>query len=722
MLLKGAAARVKPLLNPRNLFLLLLAAWAMFNLAQTIHFVWNDYSQLPVEDYWRIVQLWSNPHAIRWTNFWEQHNEHRIIFPELVHVTDMLLLHGRMYLPIAVSGLCYLGIWCVLAFTVYSQKMIAWPAREAALLLAAVIIAWKGCSTVIATPFQLQFTMLQLFSVLSLLFLSLLAETTWSRYLAAVVACGVVCTYSSGNGMLMWVILIAAAIFLKISFRQILILTAAAALFTGAYFFHYRFLPSPIKTNIRHPLQAAAFLCSYFSMPFGGYGLRTFGFKVGAANLLCMTACAVLAFRRGLLKSRLGIVVFGSYLFVLLSALLTTAGRMDLNDHLFAQAKAWRYVTMPTASWALLAIALVWIIASLCSRTGLSPDWSLLAALGLAVCFFLGFRNDAAWVEGTRLDLANAQIAATMLRNGVFDPNQARTIFPDAEFVRVYSQVLREFRKSIYAPGQDKWIGGDLNSLPLFDKQRVYAKITRVVPVPGGLEIFGWADVNTLTDDHEILFVDASNVIAGFGRRPAAGLPESLGGWDTPNPLAFVGYVSLARPADKLSLYVRTYHGKDVQPVGQTITVPSFTQLETGTDSAPLPDISWIPDPNWTLNGYQPDPENGPAPPASRIYGSWSGAAAKTGTMHTAPFPAPASGCLVLPVLQGTASYGQSVQVRDADTSQIIADIPFLDGRTIWQRWRIPIPASAKNIAIFADDEGTGPNQWVAVAAPEQCK
>jgi hypothetical protein len=707
---------VKPLLNLRNLFLLSLAAWVIFNLIQTFHYVWADYSQIPVEDYWRIPQLWANPHAIRWSNFWQQHNEHRIIFPELVHVTDMLLLRGRMVLPIAVSGLCYLGIWCVLAFTVYSQKSIQWPAREAAVLLAAVIIAWKGCSTVIATPFQLQFTMLQVFSVLSLLFLSLLAETTRSRYLAAVIAAGAVCTYSSGNGMLMWIILIAAALFLKIRPRQILILAAAAAIFAGAYFFHYRFLPSLIKTNIRHPLQAAAFLCSYFSMPFGGYGPRTFGFKVGAANLLCMSACALLAFRRGLLQSRVGIVVFGSYLFILLSALLTTAGRMDLNDYLFAQAKAWRYVTLPTASWALLAIVLVWIIA-----TVRSPNWSLLAAFALAVCFFLGFRKDEEWVEGTRLALANGQITATMLRNGVFDPSQVRTIFPDTEFVRANLQVLQKFSKSIYARGQDKWIGGDLRSLPLFDKQPVYAKIKRVVPVPGGLEIFGWADVNTLTDDHEILFVDGNNVIVGFGRRPAAGLPENLGGWDTPNPLAFVGYVSLARPIDQLSLYVRTYHGKAVQPVGQTVTVPSFSQLDTRTDSAPIPGVTWIPDSDWTLRGYQLDPQNGPAPPG-QIYASWSGSAAKTGTIHTAPFPAPASGCLILPVLPGTASYGQSVQVRDADTSQVIADIPFLDGRTIWQRWRIPIPASAKNVAIFADDEGTGPNQWVAVAAPEQCQ
>jgi len=704
MLLKGSTA-------VRNFFLLALAGWAVFNLIQTFHSVLADYSPIPVEDYWRITQFWAGP--VRWANLWRQHNEHRIIFPELVHIADMRLLHGRMYLPIAVSGLCWLGVWCVLAFSVYSRKMMEWPAREAALLLAAVVITWKGCSTVIATPFQLQFTLLQLFSVLSLLFLSLLAETARARYLAAVIAAGVVCTYSSANGMLMWIILIGAALFLKVSLRQILILTAAAAVFSGAYFFHYHFLPSLIAANLHHPLRAAAFLCSYFSMPFGGYGLRTFGFKAGAVNLLAMSVCGVVAFRRGLLRSRPGIVVFGAYLFILLSALLTTVSRMDVRDYLFDQAKAVRYVTMPTAGWALLAIAVVWVLDTVWPQRG-----PLVAALGLAVCLFLGFRQDGGWVEGTRMELANAQITATMLENGVFDPDQVRTIFPDPEFVRVHLQVLQQFHKGIYTHGGDKWIGSNIRPLNLLDKP-VSGKITRVVPVPGGLEIFGWADTDTLSGDHEILFVDGNNIIAGFGRRPAAGLPYDLGAWDTPNPLAFVGYV--ARPAGPLSVYVRTYHGKAIQPLGDALTVPSFTQLGSRTDFTPLPGVSWVPDSTWTVNGYQPQGDHGPAPPGL-IYGSWSGADDKTGTMHSAPFAAPADGCLVLPVLPGTSSYGQSVQVRDADSSQVIADIPFLDGRTLWQRWRIPIPASTRKAAIFANDEGTGQNQWVAVASPEQCK
>jgi hypothetical protein len=335
------------------------------------------------------------------------------------------------------------------------------------------------------------------------------------------------------------------------------------------------------------------------------------------------------------------------------------------------------------------------------------------------LCLFCGFQKAGDWLETTRVLTANAQITATMLRNGVFDANQVRTIFPDVEFIGVYLETLRSFHKAIYANGNDKWIGGDISSLPLGNNP-VAGRITRIYPVPGGLEIFGWADIDTLTDDHEILFVDSNNVIAGFGRRPAAGLPGNLGAWDTPNPMAFIGYVSLAKPVERLSIYVRTFHGKDIQPIAGQIDVPAFTQLDNRSDTAALPGVAWKADANWTLNGYLPDPENGPAPPQG-IYASWSGSDARTGTIRSAPFAAPPNSCFVLPVLPGRSSYGQSVEVRDADTSQIIAGIPFLDGRSIWQRWRIPIPSPVRRVTITADDEGTGPFEWVAIAAPEQC-
>ena len=710
--------------NIRQIVVIALAGWFIFNLFQSFNYVLADYPQVPVADYWRIPQLWADPHTIRWSNLWVQHNEHRIVFPELIYIFDMLLLRGRMYLPIAVSGFCYLSVWGVLAWTVYSEESIATQSlsrqisslqiRQIVLLLAGILMVWKGCSTVIATPFQLSFTLLHLVSIFAFAFIWKVAESGRSKYLAAAILAAVVCTYSTANGMLLWPVLIATAIFLKIARSQILILTIAAVAFVAVFFFQYHFLPSAISTNIRHPLAVFAFVCSYLSMPFSAHQLPVFGFVVGGIHLLLIAVCGILAARWRLLYTRLGTVLFGTYLFTFASVLLTAAGRMDLNDTLFDQAKAWRYLTVPTIAWALLTIAVLWIV-----FIAASANLATLSAVLIAGLFYDGLRHSSEWVEGTRLDAENGQILATMLRNGVFDPNQVRTIFPDPEFVRVFNKVLQDNHKMIYAHGADKWIGSSTRSLT-FDTTPTAGKIARVVPVPGGLEIFGWASSMSLTDDHEILFVDNQERIAGFGRRPGAGMPFSLSAWDTPNPLTFVGYVSSFKVIGPLLAYVQTRHGKTLQPIDQIIDIPSYTQLATKSDNPLLSDIRWVPEQNWKIGGYTVEPQNGPAPPGD-IYASWSGSDTNTGNISTKPFDTPPNYCMVLPVLHGTATYGQSVAIIDAATRRNIAQLSLLDGRSIWERWRIPIPQTTRQVVIQAADQGTGPHQWLALATPQHC-
>ena len=434
-----------------KIILLLLAAWMIFNLFQTMQWVITDYTQIPVSDYWRIPEFWPNFHAAHWSNLWRQHNEHRIIFPELIFIADTFLLHGRMYLPIILSCALYFGIWAVLVVASYSRSGLVYPCREIALLLAGIVMAWKACSTQIATPFQLQFTLVQFASAIALLFLSRLAETGRLRYLLWVIAAGIVCTYTSANGMMMWLVLIAMGLALKVSLRHITILTAVAAVSIATFFIGYRFLPSQMSTNIRHPLLAFEFLCSYLSMPFGTFFSPSFGVTVGASNLLLMGACFWFLWRE---KSELGTLIFGMYLFTLISALLTTGGRMDLNDHQFAQAKALRYVTMPTVNWALLAIALVWL-----PGRWQRQSWSLAGAFLVAAFFAYGFGKSTPWVEATRQDPQSAQITATMLRNNLFEPKQIQAIFPDAAFVQAVIKTLSDNHQSIYSRRADKWLG-----------------------------------------------------------------------------------------------------------------------------------------------------------------------------------------------------------------------------------------------------------------------
>ena len=65
-----------------------------------------EYSPVPIWDYWRTVQSLDELLHLSPKHFWLQHNEHRIIFPELVFALDYRFFRGMEVLPIACSLFC----------------------------------------------------------------------------------------------------------------------------------------------------------------------------------------------------------------------------------------------------------------------------------------------------------------------------------------------------------------------------------------------------------------------------------------------------------------------------------------------------------------------------------------------------------------------------------------------------------------------------------------
>src|SRR6185437_15530111 len=114
---------------------------------------------------------------------WQQHNEHRIVFPEIIFAVDMLLAHGRQILPLAFSFTCYFGTWVVISWTVLSDRSLPWTIRYTAILLSGVVIGWQGSAIALGMPFLLQWTLTQFASVLALALLQLFKDTGRIAYL-----------------------------------------------------------------------------------------------------------------------------------------------------------------------------------------------------------------------------------------------------------------------------------------------------------------------------------------------------------------------------------------------------------------------------------------------------------------------------------------------------------------------------------------------------------
>src|SRR5438270_7741418 len=106
-----------------------LAGWMALHWYQTALRVRQFYNPLPVWDYWRVTSDYPALKAFHVGVLWRQHNEHRILFPEIVFQMDMFLFHGRMLLPLIFSSLFYVGTWMVLTYCIWSDKALTIPVR-----------------------------------------------------------------------------------------------------------------------------------------------------------------------------------------------------------------------------------------------------------------------------------------------------------------------------------------------------------------------------------------------------------------------------------------------------------------------------------------------------------------------------------------------------------------------------------------------------------------
>src|SRR3954464_14326754 len=228
----------------RPLLYIALVVWLVFNVFHTVGRVVSYYTPLPMWDYWRVVENLEDYKTLHLGVFWRQHNEHRIIFPELVFAFDMLFLHGRLVLPLVTSFLCYLVTWAILSSTVLFDRALTRTEQFFSVCLAGIMALWEGSANVLAIPFLLQWTLMQVAVAATFLGLSRLPRQSSNRALAGTVAAAAVATFSSGNALVLWPLVLGVTLLLRLKKRQIAILLASAVVNLSLYFVGYRFSSS----------------------------------------------------------------------------------------------------------------------------------------------------------------------------------------------------------------------------------------------------------------------------------------------------------------------------------------------------------------------------------------------------------------------------------------------------------------------------------------------
>lgn len=685
-----------------------LAVWLAFTWWLVLDRVNRYYCPFPSWDYWRVFY---DAHFYKINGFGiflKPHNEHRIIFPEIVFQLDLFLLQGRMVLPLVCSFVCYLATYFVLGWVLRRDYDLHLAHRAFAWIFAGLILGWPGSAVVLGDPFLFQWTLSLLFAVLSVYFLI-------RNALVLAIVAAVVATYSSSNCLLLWPVLIGEGWLLRLKRREIGTIAISGLLAIAAYFINYHAAGHlNVLGPLLHPAGTLGFLATYMSMPFGHSKSDAFAILLGSTNVLIALAFFMYAFRKRMLYSETLVFLFSIYLFTLLSALMISMGRMDLNGSL-AGAQVSRYWVPQLMGWADFAVLCVYFAA-----TSSFASWRKLVIYA-ALLAFIGYRIARLQLALPYDDdqFANRQLASLAFENGLQDSVIAGRIFPAPSFVFQLLPFMRSKHLSVYASSNFKMLGKAAETVGKLDNEPHPGAVTSTLPVQGGMEIVGWAEPDRAGSER-IVFLNEKRAIVGFGGKIPAAWPYDLRSLTIPVNDGWVGFVNLSYGAQAVSPFFFTRGG--LQPIGGPIPVDTTLQPLQEDNGVLLNSVQWSPDPAWTINGTIMYANRSGNLPRGTVYGTWGKDDRKTGAITSSAFPAPTTGCLILPVAHGPFVHGLSLRITDAATDRTIADVPLQNGDLGWQFWRLKLNPSAGNIRIMGDDKGSSWGEWLGIAQPSACQ
>ncbi len=554
-----------------------LGFWAIANWWHAGREVARFYIDLPVWDYCDTITHYARYKAGDLAVLWIQHNEHRIVFPEMIFALDWLAFRGQIVLPTVLSFGFYFGVWMAMVWAFWQDRAVALIPRYAAIFLAAILMAWKGCAVALGIPFLMQWTMNQFFTLWALVFLAKLFESKRGIWLAPLCVCGIVCNYSSGNGLLLWPLLIALALLLGLPLRQILLLAFVGAASVGVYFVGYKPLaPLNWRSLLAHPIYFAKFMASYVSMPFAVLRAEPeFGVRVGLVALLGLLALSALAWRARLFKTVTGTVLFGYSANVLLCGLMTALGRMNPDDPLLQSPKAIRYLTMPLSYWGVLALLTIWVTARYFRFFGTA--FAVTIAIGLSLLLFRMSRKPAfdAWYRHWETAFADQQWAALAVESSVLDPVPDGILFPDANFIPRFAPLIRSQHLSLFSKPEPFWIGRDLKAVfPSPAKPPGNGGMLAAERLETAVTVAGWAGAESSFDHTlKLVFVDEGNRIVGLGERLPAGLPERFAKLKVTPAKQWSGFVNLSFHSHTVSPYEVTADGGGLIPLAGSLRI-----------------------------------------------------------------------------------------------------------------------------------------------------
>ena len=233
-----------------------------------------SYSRLPFAESW--LQIWVaanriNPVSLHW--LWQQHLEHRFPIPKLFLAVDLWLFHASQQFLLAsifTVQLLHLG---AIRLEHQGSGRLARSRWRTGFGLAAFCLFFPSQWETFVFSFEVNFVLSGLFASLSFIALLLYwiksqpqseSSGPW-RFLLLSILAALGATFSLANGSLVWVLLVAAALLLRLRLPAIMALVVSGTISILGYFHGYVRPPesdSPLL-SMQHPQRVLEHLATY---------------------------------------------------------------------------------------------------------------------------------------------------------------------------------------------------------------------------------------------------------------------------------------------------------------------------------------------------------------------------------------------------------------------------------------------------------------------------
>lgn len=368
--LSSDVAEVMPILiqlmNKKSVTFAIMLFLAIFPAYSLFHII-HDYSvNVFVIDDLDVISFIQKLHynQLSFADFWEQHNEHRVLFPFcFIYLTTKLYHWNNVtftYETFAIS--C--GSLLLLA-VIYYRLLTGWY-RIAGFLLSSFLLfsISQYANWLVAFQLQWMLTVLCLFAAIIKFIPSVGAQEPINKIKSIILAIipTVIASYSLASGLCLWVI---ALLFMLVTYRYwgripIIIWTVSASLVISLYLYKLEFGrqkfqiegPTDKMYLLKHPINYIKYICIYLGGSFNFNESISTSIIIGIAGILLAVGCLVILWRLHL-KTKNDYLTYSSLwcmliLFGFANAAITGIIRCSMG---LIQALSSRYTTMSNIFW-----------------------------------------------------------------------------------------------------------------------------------------------------------------------------------------------------------------------------------------------------------------------------------------------------------------------------------------------------------------------------------